>query len=124
MLWTPYFTWKISHHLHHIHHATMDGDDAYVPRTRSELSLPERIRHFDYEEYLGDTPIYTLTTLVLRQFFAYPIYLGAPYRRAAGAPRADIVLPQRFTIQGTSCIGNGRTTGKVGTKPCTTMTSH
>lgn len=48
----------------------------YKPRTRSEMSLPAKLRSVDYEEYLGDTPIYTLAAMLVRQFFTYPIYLG------------------------------------------------
>ncbi|KAJ7911815.1 fatty acid desaturase-domain-containing protein [Mycena leptocephala] len=39
-LWTPYFSWKISHHRHHISHASMERDEVYVPNTRSDLGIP------------------------------------------------------------------------------------
>ena len=49
----------------------------YVPKTRSDLGLPKEdgINKIDYEEYLGDTPIYTLYMLLRQQFLAFPAYL-------------------------------------------------
>ncbi|KAH9848684.1 linoleoyl phosphatidylcholine delta-12 acetylenase [Lenzites betulinus] len=77
LLWTPYLSWKISHHRHHCNHASMERDEVYVPKTRSDLGIPEAdgLTKIDYEEYLGDTPIYTLFTLVRQQLFAFPAYL-------------------------------------------------
>ncbi|KAI0768231.1 linoleoyl phosphatidylcholine delta-12 acetylenase [Trametes elegans] len=76
LLWTPYFSWKISHHRHHCNHASMERDEVYVPKTRSDLGIPqEGTRKIDYDEYLGDTPIYTLYMLVRQQVLAFPAYL-------------------------------------------------
>ncbi|KAI1792372.1 fatty acid desaturase-domain-containing protein [Ganoderma leucocontextum] len=77
LLWTPYFSWKISHHRHHCNHASMERDEVYVPKTRSDLGIPEESDHgkIDYDEFFGDTPIYTLYTLVRQQLFAFPAYL-------------------------------------------------
>ena len=49
----------------------------YVPKTRSDLGIPEEHDQgkFDYDEYFGDTPIYTLYMLVRQQLFAFPAYL-------------------------------------------------
>ncbi|KAJ3492008.1 hypothetical protein NLI96_g283 [Meripilus lineatus] len=75
-LWTPYFSWRISHHRHHRNHASMEKDEVYVPKTRSELGIPEEGKHaIDYEEYFGDTPIYTLYMLLRQQLLAFPAYL-------------------------------------------------
>ncbi|TFK46679.1 hypothetical protein OE88DRAFT_1687479 [Heliocybe sulcata] len=76
-LWTPYFSWKISHHRHHMNHASMEKDEVYVPKTRNDLGIPtEEAGHkIDYEEYFGDTPIYTLYMLVRQQAIAFPAYL-------------------------------------------------
>ncbi|PIL29228.1 hypothetical protein GSI_09277 [Ganoderma sinense ZZ0214-1] len=79
LLWTPYFSWKISHHRHHCNHASMERDEVYVPKTRSDLGIPEERGHghgkIDYDEYFGDTPIYTLYMLLRQQLFAFPAYL-------------------------------------------------
>ncbi|CDO78053.1 hypothetical protein BN946_scf184616.g2 [Trametes cinnabarina] len=76
VLWTPYFSWKISHHRHHCTHASMERDEVYVPKTRSDLGIPpESEGKIDYDEYFGDTPIYTLFTLIRQQLLAFPAYL-------------------------------------------------
>lgn len=53
----------------------MERDEVYLPRTRSELNIPKD-EDFDYEEYFGDTPIYTLAMLIRQQLFAFPAYLS------------------------------------------------
>ncbi|KAG6889934.1 tRNA-dihydrouridine synthase 3 [Termitomyces sp. Mi166 len=68
--------WKISHHRHHSNHASMERDEVYVPKTRSDLGLKkEGHPDLDYDEILGDTPIYTLYMLVRQQVLAFPAYL-------------------------------------------------
>ncbi|KAF7320734.1 Linoleoyl phosphatidylcholine delta-12 acetylenase [Mycena chlorophos] len=76
-LWTPYFSWKISHHRHHTYHASMERDEVYVPKTRTDLGLPslDHATALDYEEILGDTPLFTLFMLVRQQLLAFPAYL-------------------------------------------------
>lgn len=74
LLWTPYFSWKISHHRHHMHHGSMERDEVYVPKTRADLGIPVG-QSIDWEEHFGDTPLYTLFTLVRQQLFAFPAYL-------------------------------------------------
>ncbi|KZS88462.1 linoleoyl phosphatidylcholine delta-12 acetylenase [Sistotremastrum niveocremeum HHB9708] len=76
-MWTPFFSWRISHHRHHSNHASMEKDEVYVPKTRSDLNLPqeEEGKSIDYEHYLGDTPLYTLYMLVRQQVLAFPAYL-------------------------------------------------
>lgn len=59
-----------------MNHGSMERDEVYVPKTRSDLGLPKDDDHtFDYEEYFGDTPIYTLLILVRQQLLAFPAYL-------------------------------------------------
>ncbi|KAJ6603262.1 fatty acid desaturase-domain-containing protein [Mycena vulgaris] len=75
-LWTPYFSWKISHHRHHISHASMERDEVYVPKTRSDLGIPHPGgTHIDYQEIFGDTPLFTLLMLLRQQLLAFPAYL-------------------------------------------------
>ena len=52
----------------------MERDEVYLPKTRRELNIPKD-EDFDYEEYFGDTPIYTLIMLIRQQLFAFPAYL-------------------------------------------------
>lgn len=50
----------------------------YVPKTRSDLGIPkDGEATFDYEDYFGDTPIYTLCMLIGQQLLAFPAYLCA-----------------------------------------------
>ena len=77
-LLTPYFGWKVSHHHHHMNHGSMEREETWIPLTRSEMKLPAEDEKFDYEEYFGDAPIWTLGMLVLRQVIAFPVYLRKP----------------------------------------------
>lgn len=78
-LWTPYFSWRISHHRHHSNHASMERDEVYVPKTRNDLGIPQNATSIDYEEYFGDTPIFTLFMLLRQQLLAFPAYLSKSY---------------------------------------------
>ena len=54
----------------------MERDEVYVPKTRSDLGIPKAPRpEIDWDEYLGDTPVYTLYMLIRQQLFAFPAYL-------------------------------------------------
>ncbi|KAF9524565.1 fatty acid desaturase-domain-containing protein [Crepidotus variabilis] len=75
-LWTPYFSWRISHHRHHSNHASMERDEVYVPKTRDDLNIPTKPHdEIEWDEIFGDTPIYTLFCLVRQQVLAFPAYL-------------------------------------------------
>ena len=56
----------------------MERDEVYVPKTRSDLGIPQEDEHhkIDYDEYFGDTPIYTLYMLLRQQLLAFPAYLS------------------------------------------------
>ncbi|KAJ6587373.1 fatty acid desaturase-domain-containing protein [Mycena sp. CBHHK59/15] len=86
-LWTPYFSWKISHHRHHINHASMERDEVYVPKTRSDLRIPRHATETNYEEIFGDTPIFTLLMLIRQQLLAFPAYLLFNYSGQKTYPR-------------------------------------
>ena len=54
----------------------MERDEVYVPKTREDLGIPEKPNHeIDWDELLGDTPIYTLFCLIRQQLLAFPAYL-------------------------------------------------
>ncbi|KAF9030617.1 fatty acid desaturase-domain-containing protein [Panaeolus papilionaceus] len=75
-MWTPYFSWRISHHRHHSNHASMERDEVYVPKTREDLGIPDKpTDQIDWDEIFGDTPIYTLYMLIRQQVLAFPAYL-------------------------------------------------
>jgi len=77
LMWTPYFSWRISHHRHHANHASMERDEVYVPKTKADLGIPDNATENDtnWSEYFEDTPIYTLVRLILQQLLAFPAYL-------------------------------------------------
>lgn len=57
----------------------MERDEVYVPKTRTDLSIPlKENSKIDWEEHFGDTPIYTLYMLLRQQFLAFPAYLCTP----------------------------------------------
>ncbi|KAI0346215.1 hypothetical protein BDW22DRAFT_1342467 [Trametopsis cervina] len=75
-LWTPYHSWRISHHHHHMYHNSMERDEAFVPKVRSELGIPNVAKEqVPWHEHFEDTPIYTLLTLIPRHLLGFPIYL-------------------------------------------------
>ncbi|KAK7062767.1 hypothetical protein VNI00_000256 [Paramarasmius palmivorus] len=85
-LWTPYFSWKISHHRHHSNHASMERDEVYVPKTRSDLGIPKE-GPIDWDEIFGDTPLYTLLMLIRQQLLAFPAYLMFNVSGQKGYPK-------------------------------------
>ncbi|KAJ7019345.1 fatty acid desaturase-domain-containing protein [Mycena alexandri] len=74
-LLTPYFSWRFVHHRHHSNHASVENDEVYVPHTRTELRLPADAEGHDLEEHFGDTPLYTIFSLLRQQVIAFPAYL-------------------------------------------------
>ncbi|KAF9553882.1 hypothetical protein CPC08DRAFT_210954 [Agrocybe pediades] len=65
-LCTPYFSWKFTHQLHHRHHASMEKDQHWVPRTRTSTNLTRS---------LEDAPAVVLLRLIVQQLLGFPAYL-------------------------------------------------
>ncbi|KAI4522600.1 hypothetical protein K525DRAFT_268747 [Schizophyllum commune Loenen D] len=117
LLWTPYFSWKISHHRHPSNHASMERDEVYVPKTRADLGLPpaDEARPVDYDEILGDTPLYTPFVLVRQQLVAFPAYLlfnvsgQKTYPEATNHfdPKSTLFTPEQRTVVLSSNAGIG-----------------
>ena len=78
-LLTPYFSWRVSHHRHHSNHASMERDETYVPKTRSDLGIPSDATSKEVEHLFEDTPLYTLFMLIKQQLFAFDAYLRERY---------------------------------------------
>ncbi|KAI9351321.1 delta 12 fatty acid desaturase [Obelidium mucronatum] len=85
-LLVPYFSWKITHSMHHKACGNMDKDQVFVPKVRSRK--PERVRkegeeipeeHGQKEEEEGDmfelAPIVELFRVVRQQLFGWPAYI-------------------------------------------------
>ncbi|KAJ3825402.1 delta-12 fatty acid desaturase [Lentinula raphanica] len=76
-LLVPYFSWKSTHLSHHASTVSVELDENYVPRTRSDFALaPEDIANAsDYHEALQETPIYTALRLIAMQVLGLISYL-------------------------------------------------
>ncbi|KAI0077147.1 delta 12 fatty acid epoxygenase [Panus rudis PR-1116 ss-1] len=75
-LFIPYFSWKLSHHKHHKYNGLMEKDDVVVPKTRSDLGIPKKPDdEIDWDDYFGDTPLYTLGMLIGHQLLGMQAYM-------------------------------------------------
>ncbi|KAL6862482.1 Oleate hydroxylase fah12 [Amphichorda felina] len=74
-LFVPYFSWKLSHSQHHKGTGNIEKDMVFNPRTREEYA--SRVGRFVHEisELTEETPIFTLTMLLLQQLVGWPNYL-------------------------------------------------
>ena len=71
----------------------MERDEVYVPKTRSDLGLKkEGHPELDYDEILGDTPIYTLYMLIRQQVLAFPAYLCKFFARVQYPPVPNLSI--------------------------------
>ncbi|KAK0472775.1 hypothetical protein IW261DRAFT_1506872 [Armillaria novae-zelandiae] len=70
LLWTPHFSWKLVHHIHHRYHGLMGKDQHWIPQTRSKLKKSSMCM-----EYLQDAPLFNLLQLIVQQIIGYPLYL-------------------------------------------------
>ncbi|KAJ7813129.1 fatty acid desaturase-domain-containing protein [Mycena olivaceomarginata] len=71
-LWTPHFSWKSVHQVHHRLHGLMDEDQHWIPNIRSELFGHQAHRIWDC---LEDTPLLVLLKLIVQQLIGFPLYL-------------------------------------------------
>ncbi|TCD65363.1 hypothetical protein EIP91_002761 [Steccherinum ochraceum] len=74
-LLAPHFSWRATHNAHHKYTNSMEHDENWVPRTREMLGIPEHHEGTDYEELLGEAPLFILGRLVLQQILGWPAYL-------------------------------------------------
>ncbi|CAN4112488.1 unnamed protein product [Withania somnifera] len=75
-LLVPYFSWKISHRHHHSNTNSIELDENYVPRPKSELQW--------YVKYSNSIPLGRIILLLVLITFGWPLYmianfLGRPY---------------------------------------------
>lgn len=84
----------------------MERDEVYVPKTRSDLGLPHTANHeIDWDDYFGDTPIYTMYMLLRQQFLAFPAYLCKSAVASLGLGRANTPnSSQRLRTKRLSCL--------------------
>ncbi|KAH7842221.1 hypothetical protein Vadar_002798 [Vaccinium darrowii] len=79
-LLTPYFSWKHSHRRHHSNTASMERDEVYVPKPKSEVLW--------YYKYLINNPPYLMLNVLITLTMGWPLYLmfnaaGRKYDRFA-----------------------------------------
>ncbi|KAL3351896.1 hypothetical protein AABB24_020136 [Solanum stoloniferum] len=79
-LLTPYFSWKYSHRRHHSNTASLENDENYVPKTKSELKW--------FTKAYANNPLGRLFILVFTLAVGLPLYYainvaGRPYDRFA-----------------------------------------
>lgn len=81
----PYYAWRSTHHAHHKATMSMERDENYVPRTRSDYKLPpeHKALTIDYEEIFEEMPLYTLGRMVLMQLLGMQAYM---LRNSMGCP--------------------------------------
>ncbi|KAJ7158698.1 delta-12 fatty acid desaturase [Mycena filopes] len=85
-LLVPYYAWRSTHRAHHKKTMSLEDDENYVPRTRSDFGLPPATQAHaaDYHDIFEETPIYTLLRLVVMQAVGLQTYLMV---NALGSPK-------------------------------------
>ena len=72
----------------------MEKDENWLPPTRSDRGLPPKeAAAIPYEEYLEDSPIYTIAILLLQQVMGLTAYFSKPI---LGLGRAPILMTSFF----------------------------
>ncbi|RDB19026.1 Acyl-lipid omega-3 desaturase (cytochrome b5), endoplasmic reticulum [Hypsizygus marmoreus] len=81
----PYYAWRSTHNAHHKATMSIERDENFVPRTRSDYGLPpESSAHIsDYHDIFEETPIYTLLRMLFMQALGWQFYL---FTNAMGSP--------------------------------------
>ncbi|XP_021728872.1 delta(12)-acyl-lipid-desaturase-like [Chenopodium quinoa] len=78
-LLVPYFSWKYSHRRHHSNTGSLDRDEVFVPKPKSQISW--------YSKYMNSPPG-RMVSLIVTLALGWPLYLlfnasGRPYDRFA-----------------------------------------
>ncbi|EMG45737.1 FAH12 Oleate hydroxylase FAH12 [Candida maltosa Xu316] len=72
-LLVPYFSWKYTHGKHHKATGHLTRDMVFVPKTKEQFLEARGAK--DLDDILGDSPFYSLVTLLFQQFFGWISYL-------------------------------------------------
>ncbi|KAJ7818813.1 delta-12 fatty acid desaturase [Mycena leptocephala] len=85
-LLVPYYAWRSTHRAHHKKTMSLEEDENYVPRTRSDFGLPPagQAHITDYHDIFEETPIYSLLRLLVMQAVGLQAYLMV---NALGSPK-------------------------------------
>ncbi len=76
-LLTPYFSWQSTHRRHHIYANNLAKDHNYVPPQRAKYASLLGYDAERLEELTEDSPIVTLSRIIIQQVFGFPWYLTA-----------------------------------------------
>lgn len=65
LIFTPYFSWRLTHIRHHKTSGNIDTEEVYVPHLRSAYRLPPpgKATKRDYQEAFEESPIFQLCRL-------------------------------------------------------------
>lgn len=100
-LFTPYFSWQISHRRHHSHSGSCENDEVWVPATYSHAK-----EH--WPEALEDSPLYSLANLILMHIIGwmpgYLFYNKSGPKKMPAVRRATSIRMQRFLQQMNDCV--------------------
>jgi len=94
-LLVPYHSWRISHARHHASTGSMERDEVFIPKTRSQVGLApadviaeqqqqvkkEQTTFEKVDDLLEDAPLWNLFNVLVQQLFGWPAYL---IRNASG----------------------------------------
>jgi len=73
----PYYAWRWTHHVHHMGNASMEKDENYVPKPRSNFKLPEpeKATKRDYHDVFEDAPLATLGRVLFMIMLGFQTYM-------------------------------------------------
>ena len=74
-LLVPFFSWKLSHSMHHKATGNVERDMVFVPRTREQHATRVGKLAHELAELTEETPLYTLLNLVGQQVIGWQNYL-------------------------------------------------